>query len=548
MKEASMQADTVLLGGTIRTMDPDQPVARALAIRGERVVAVGSDDQIAALAGLGARRVDLGGQTVVPGFNDAHIHLWKEGMLLSQVNARPAAAPSIAALVSAFAGRAGQASAGQWIEGRGYDETRLPEGRHPTRDDLDRAAPDHPVVLGRTCGHIIVANSRALALAGITAATPDPPGGAIDRDERGEPTGVLRETAMALVRSIQPPPAEDELARALIGAGRKCLALGITSVGEPGVDPRTVEVYRRLDADGRLPLRCDVMAMTILPNGSRAAPPAPWRASLAKCDTVKLFADGGLSSGTAALSIPYRERHDCGLPRFPADQLADEVRLVYEAGLAVAVHAIGDRVIGELLDAFEALGIRGLGLGAWGESNPSPKSQAPSPRLRIEHFGLPNPEHLRRAAELGVMVATQPSFLYDIGDTIVHHLPAALVPQCYPFRAMLDAGLTVAFSSDGPVIADVNPVLGLRSAALRRTRSGRAIAPEQAITVEQALWCFTAGGARLSGSPSQLGRLAPGFLADLAILGGDPLDTPPERLLEIEVTQTWVGGKLAFER
>ena len=242
-----------------------------------------------------------------------------------------------------------------WIEGRGYDETRLHERRHPTRYDLDRAAPDHPLVLGRTCGHTIVANSRALQLAGIAAATPDPHGGAIDRDERGEPTGVLRETAMALVRSIQPPPTEEELARALIGAGRKCLALGITSIGEPGVDPRTVDVYRRLGAEGRLPLRCDVMAMTILPNGQRAAPPEPWRQGLAKCDTVKLFSDGGLSSGTAALSMPYRNRHDCGLPRFPADQLAEEVRLIFDAGLTVAVHSIGDQVIGELLDAFESM-------------------------------------------------------------------------------------------------------------------------------------------------------------------------------------------------
>src|SRR5205085_2167127 len=164
-------------------------------------------------------------------------------------------------------------------------------------------------------------------------------------DEYGEPTGVLRETAMALIRAIQPPPTSDELATALIGAGRKCLALGITSIGEPGVDPRTVAVYRRLDQEGRLPLRCDVMAMTILPSGERAAPPRPWHGQQAKCDTVKLFSDGGLSSGTAALSIPYRNRHDCGLPRFPAEQLAEEVLLIYDAGLSVAVHAIGDRVI-----------------------------------------------------------------------------------------------------------------------------------------------------------------------------------------------------------
>lgn len=534
-----MQTDVILLGGTIHTINPAHPHATALAISGDRIIAVGDDALIAELAGPATRRIELAGRTVVPGFNDAHIHLWKEGMLLSQVNARPASAPSVEALVDAFAARAALTPAGQWIEGRGYDETRLDERRHPTRHDLDLAAPNHPLVLGRTCGHIIVANSRALALAGITAATPDPPGGAIDRDQHGQPTGVLRETALALVRSIQPPPSEQELADALIGGGRKCLALGITSVGEPGVDPRTVELYRRLAIEQRLPLRCDVMAMTILPNGQRAAPPQPWRERLAKCDTVKLFSDGGLSSGTAALSMPYRGRHDCGLPRFPAAQLAEEVRLIYAAGLSVAVHSIGDAVIGELLAAFER-----LGTGDWGQGA---THTAARPRLRIEHFGLPNAEQLARAQRLGVMIATQPSFLHDIGDTILHHLPDALIAQCYPFRAMIEAGLTVAFSSDGPVIGDINPLLGLQSAALRRARSGRVIAPEQAIEIAQALWCFTAGSAAVSGNSDQLGRIAPGFLADLTVLSGDPLALPAERLLEIQVAQTWVGGALAYE-
>jgi predicted amidohydrolase YtcJ len=526
-----MWPDLILTGGTIHTLNPGQPRATALAIAGETIMAIGDDATIEALATPTTQRISLAGRTVVPGFNDAHVHVWKEGMLLTQVNARPAVTPSVEALVDAFAVRAAQTPAGQWIEGRGYDETRLDERRHPTRHDLDLAAPDHPVVLGRTCGHIIVANSRAMQLAGITAETPDPPGGEIDRDAQGQPTGVLRETAMALVRSIQPPPTEDALAAALIGAGRKCLALGITSVGEPGVDPRTVAVYRRLDEQGRLPLRCDVMAMTILPNGERAAPPQPWRGRLAKCDTVKLFSDGGLSSGTAALSIPYRNRHDCGLPRFPAEQLAEEVRLIYEAGLTVAVHSIGDKVIGDLLDAFEGLNVE--------RSNVQ--------RLRIEHFGLPSAEQLARAHALGVMTSTQPTFLSDLGDTILHHLPDALVPQCYPFRAMIEAGIVVAFSSDGPVIGDVNPLLGLQSAALRRTRSGRAIAPEQAIGVEQALWCFTAGSAIVSGQSQRLGRLAPGFLADQAVVSADPLAMPVERLLEIQVDQTFVSGHVMYE-
>jgi predicted amidohydrolase YtcJ len=356
----------------------------------------------------------------------------------------------------------------------------------------------------------------------------------------------------------------------LIGAAGKCLALGITSVGEPGVDPRTVAVYQQLDGAGRLPIRCDVMAMTILPNGQRAHPPQLWRGNLAKVDTVKLFSDGGLSSGTAALSVPYRNRHDCGLPRFPAAQLTAEVQLIYEAGLTVAVHSIGDLVIGELLDAFEAClknrepeqrtknreqrttdngqsAICNLQSAIGSLQRTTDHGPRTNPRLRIEHFGLPSAAHMARARQLGVMVATQPAFLYDIGDTILHHLPDALVPQCYPFRAMLEAGLTVAFSSDGPVIGDINPVLGIQAAALRRTRSGRTIAPEQAIDVAQALWCFTAGSAAVSGESARLGRLKPGYQADLVILSGDPLAVSIERLLEIQVEQTIVAGKIAFE-
>jgi hypothetical protein len=210
-------------------------------------------------------------------------------------------------------------------------------------------------------------------------------------------------------------------------------------------------------------------------------------------------------------------------------------------------------VIGELLDAFEAC-LRES------RTDMSPSSvvhsqlqrttddgQLAAPRLRIEHFGLPTAAQLARAKTLGVMTATQPSFLYDIGDTILHHLPDALVPQCYPFRAMIEAGVTVAFSSDGPVIGDINPLLGLQSAVLRRTRDGRVIAPEQTIDVAQALWCFIAGSALVSGEAARLGRLAPGYLADLVVLSSDPLTAPVEKLLEIQVEQTFVSGHIAYE-
>lgn len=526
-----MQPSLIFTGGRLYTMNAQQPQATALAVSGGHIVAVGDDATVSALAGPHTRRIALGGRTLLPGFNDSHVHLWKVGMLLQQVNARASEAPTLEALVAAFRDRAALTPPGEWIEGRGYDETRLPEGRHPTRADLDRASSEHPIVLGRTCGHILVANSRALELAGIGPYTPDPPGGELDRDANGVPNGVLRETAMALIRSIQPPPSEEALTRALLEAGARCLALGVTSIGEPGVDARLVSLYQTLDQEDRLPLRCDVMAMTTSPSGERCPPPTCWSGQRAKVDTCKLFSDGGLSGGTAALSIPYRGRHDCGLPRFSPEQLGEEIRRVYQAGVSVAVHSIGDYAIDLVLSAFEACA-RGATTG---------------PRLRIEHFGLPGKEHLRRAQALGVRVATQPSFLYDIGDSILRYLPETLVPQCYPFKAMLEAGLTVGFSSDGPVIADINPLLGLQSAHRRTTRSGRIIEASEQVDVAQSLWCYTAGSAAVAGMDERLGRLQPGFEADLVVLSGDPCAVAPEKLLELKVEQTFVAGRCVYE-
>lgn len=512
----------------------------ALAIHNGHIVAVGDDNTIAALAGPGTKHIKLEGATVIPGFNDSHMHLWKEGMLLSQVNARPAAAPSIDALIEAYHVRAQQTVVGHWIEGRGYDENRLPEKRHPTRHDLDKASRHHPIVLGRTCGHIIVANSMALRLAGIDRNTPDPVGGEIERDAQGEPTGVLRETAMALVRTVQPPPSEDSLRAAIVQAGQRCLALGITSVADPGVDQRLVGVYQQLDQEAALPIRCDVMAMTISPTGERFQPPTPHVGHHLKVDTCKLFSDGGLSGGTAAISIPYQGRHDCGFPRFPAHELQTEIEQIYHSGNCVAVHSIGDHAIEMVLDAFEACrGAERLSAGRIGSKT--------TPRLRIEHFGLPNNAQLRRARGLNVLVATQPVFLSDLGDSILRYLPEPLVPQCYPFRSMLEAGLTVGFGSDGPVVTRVNPMEGLKASVSRTSPSGRTIAPEQCIDMAQALWCYTAGSAQVTSAAAPLGCLSPGYVADLAVLTADPLTVPLEKVLEIQVMMTMVAGRVVFE-
>ncbi|MBZ0275193.1 MAG: amidohydrolase family protein, partial [Anaerolineae bacterium] len=243
--------------GIIHAIDPRYPAPEAVLVGDDgRIAAVGALAEVEAAAKSGTQRVNLGGRTLLPGFNDAHVHIWKMGLLLTiHVDARKGLAPDIPAIVRLFHDRAETLPAGTWLAGRGYNEADLPERRHLTRHDLDAASPDHPIALTRTCGHMIVANSKALALAGITADTPNPPGGVIVRDESGEPTGLLQETAMGLLNKVLPNPSEAEMAAAIQAANRHQLALGITSATDPLLTPFHLKIYRQLEAEGGLRVR-----------------------------------------------------------------------------------------------------------------------------------------------------------------------------------------------------------------------------------------------------------------------------------------------------
>lgn len=521
--------------------------ATALAVRNDTIVAVGPADDLLDLVSPETKVVDLGGRALLPGFNDAHIHLWKVAMLLRQVDARPAAAPSIEAIVQAYAARAAETPPGEWIEGRGFQESLLAEGRSPTRHDLDRATTNHPAFVTRTCGHIIVANSLALAAAGITRDTPNPPGGEIDRDEHGAPTGILRETAMTLIRQVAPRPSQSVLQEALVEAAEQQLRLGITSVCDPGVDEYVLDAYLALERAGRLPIRVDVMALRFTPDGRRAELPTPFARDRLKLDTVKFFADGGLSGATAALSLPYRNQPpgSAGILYHEPDAFATEMWRVHEAGLRVATHAIGDRTIEMVLDAYEAAASRDFLVQPGPAARPRPPQSVP--RHRIEHFGLPTPEQIERAARLGIVLVPQPVFIHSLGRSFLTYVPEAMLPQLYPLRALLDAGCTVALSSDAPVVPDTNPLLGLRAAADRLSADGVPIAPGQAVPVAEALPLFSRGGAIAEGREHRKGTLAPDQLADLCVLSADPRTVPVEQLTGLRVEMTVLGGQVVYE-
>jgi predicted amidohydrolase YtcJ len=500
----------------------------AIAISGGRIAAVGPEAEILALAGPGTRKVDLGGRTVLPGFIDAHAHIWKIGHLLTTM-ADLRRAGSLAEIASLVRDAAAGVRPGAWVLARGYNEARLAEGRPPARQDLDAAIPDRPVVLTRTCGHIYVCNSVALRACGITRDTPDPPGGVIGRDASGEPTGLLHETAMGLVNAHMPAPTAGDYGEMIRAGLQHQLSLGITSTNDAGVSPALLDVYRGLDAAGELPSRINVMALRRVEGTGTVPLPAMYVSDRLRIDTVKFLADGGLSGATAALSVPYRHADTRGVLRFADEELLALSREAHDAGWRIATHAIGDVTIDQVLRTYETLG-------------PGPR------RHRIEHLGLPTTDHLTRAARLGVIAVPQSIFLFELGRNFRAFLPDDMLAAAYPIRSMLEAGLTVALSSDAPVVEDDSPLRGIEAAVARCDAEGHPIAADQGITVAEAIAAYTAGGAVASGDDDNRGSLTPGAWADLAVLSGNPLDTPVESLTDLMVEQTWVGGALAYER
>jgi hypothetical protein len=388
------------------------------------------------------------------------------------------------------------------------------------------------MTLTHTSGHALVANSKALEIAGITRETPDPQGGHIIHSDSGEPTGLLEETAMALVLDQIPPITEEQMADAIRTAMQHQLTYGITSATDPMAEPFHIKVYRQLEAVGELTLRINLIAERR--SGDTIFPlPEQYVSDWLRLDSVKFFADGGLTSANAAISQNYKETGTKGLLIYETEQMAELMWEAHEAGFRIGTHANGDIALEQVIGIYEALNLR-----------------KPEPRLRhrIEHLALPDPEHLKRAAKIGVMAATQTVFLPAMGATYRRYLPDVFVPRAYGVRDMLDAGITVALSTDAPVVPDDNPLIGLKSAVDRLDHEGNPFAPQQAITPYEALFAYTMGGAILSGDEDNRGSISPGKWADLVVLSGDPLATPSEMLLDLCVEQTYVGGKLMYER
>jgi predicted amidohydrolase YtcJ len=516
--------------------------ADALAVRDGRVLAVGTAEEVAAAA-PDARPVALDGRVAIPAFNEAHMHLLPYGLALAQVNLRAEEVRSLDEVLRRIRDAARAAPKGAWVLGRGYDHGELDVGRHPTAAELDAAAPDNPVFTVRTCGHMGVANSAALKLAGVGHNTPDPEGGVIER-RGGALTGLFQERAMRLVRDVIPEPGEAVMVDAIERAGDHLASLGFASATDMNVGMTAgmaeVEAYRAAQRTGRLRQRM----WQVLAGNPEGIAQAAWEAGLRpdegddmlRWGAVKVFADGSAGGLTAAFFEPYLASAGggTGVFTFPDEKMRALLKLYHEQGWQLDIHAIGDAAIEQVLQAMEA---------ADSEAHPFAGR-----RHRIEHCGFVTRDQRGRMRSRGILPVPQPVFMYEFGDLYIRNLGHARSDHAYPMRTWLEEGHHPAASSDCPV-STVDPFINLFTMVTRKTSRGTVMGPEEALGVEQAIHCQTWCGAYTQFAEDRRGTLEPGMLADIAVLSRDIFTADREQILrDTRCDLTLRGGEPIFDR
>jgi predicted amidohydrolase YtcJ len=553
--------NTLYLHGNIYTQSTPTR-AQALAVTNSTIVAIGSDAEIQKLAGPHTQVIDLAGAFVMPGFNDAHTHIAAAGQQKLTVDLDNT--PSLADMLERIRTYTATAKPDQWIVGAGWDHTKWASKTLPTRQDIDKVTNGHPAVFYRTDGHIVVANSAALLAAGISSATPDPPGGKIDRDSNGTPTGIVRETpAVSLIESKVPPPDPETRRKALDLAIADALAHGVTSVQ----DFSTWDDWLALEAmekDGRLNLRISEWLDFNLPLATlkqRRASHDP-NDSLLHIGQLKAFMDGSLGSRTAALAEPYSDDpNNSGIPRYDQDKLNQMASERAAAGFQLGFHAIGDQANHIALNAFEAAEQVAAPSASPCHENSTPDGVIISssctyhvlgagplsgPRFRIEHAQVLLPNDFDRFAKLGVIASMQPSHLLTDMAWAADRLGPERSKYAYAWRSMLDHKIPLAFGTDYPV-ESISPFRGLYSAVTRKNEAGtQTFHPEQRLTIVEAITAYTITSAFAEFRETRLGRLEPGFLADFVVLDRDLLTAAPADILKTKVLRTVVGGKTVF--
>jgi predicted amidohydrolase YtcJ len=529
-------ADVIVINANVYTVDPDRPRAQALAISGEFIIKAGSNEEVRRLAGRSTRVIDAGGRLVVPGFNDAHVHLIMGAEELVGVELRPSRDEGD--LARRLERYAATRPAGEWITGGYWDHEAWPGKRLPTRDLLDRVTPNHPVFVKRLDGHMAVANSLAMRLAGIADDLVVPPGGEMVRGADGQPTGLLKDTAMELVTRAMPPPALDAILRRARAALAHAASLGVTTLQDITASAQEFDAYRTLAEAGELTARISSIANYDADDhpGEEVDGERGTASLWLRRGGRKFFADGSMGSSTAAFFEPYTDDPGSkGLLIYDPDQLEQLVGDVLASGQQPVVHAIGDRANALVLDILERLDNRSA-VGRY-------------LRPRIEHAQVVRIEDRARFKSLGVVASIQPSHCIDDMRWAEARIGRARSAQAYNVRSFLDAGVRVAFGTDW-FVAPLDPMLGLYAAVTRQFPDGAPIDgwfPEERIALAQAVECYTRGSAYAEFSEHHKGRLTAGYLADLVVLSRDLFAVPARDILETRPVVTMAGGRVVFD-
>ncbi len=528
--------DLILTGGAVLTLDPQLPHAEAIAVRGGRIVSVGDDETITAMAGPSTRRIDIGGGMVVPGLIDAHGHISSLGRRLENIDLR--GVDSVDEVVRRVAVRAAELPEGAWVIGGGWDQNLWPGKAFPAHSPLTRVTPDRPVWLSRIDGHAGWANEAAMRAAGITAATANPAGGSIERDARGEPTGVFVDNATSLIEDAVPEPDRERIKSWIVAALDHCARVGLTGVHDAGVSEEEVAAFRELAEENRLKLRVYLMWSGMEEEDLERlldSPPLINHHDRLTLRAVKLMIDGAMGSRGAVFFEDYDDDPgNRGLLVMQPDEVERAATLALRRGYQVATHAIGDRAISLTLDAYEKA------LAA---------APVEDPRPRIEHLQCVREREIERLQRLGVIASMQPTHATSDMYWAEQRVGAERGRGLYAWRWILDAGIPLASGSDFPVEL-VRPLNGLYAAVTRQDHEKWPEGgwhPAQRMTLEEAIRSFTTTAAYAAFEETTRGRIAPGYSADLTVFGRDLQTIPPAEIPQAGIAYTIVGGRIVYE-
>lgn len=541
-----MKYDKLFINGKIFTSDKGSPYAEAMAVKDGRIAWVGSDADTAALRSEAEDIIDLGGNRMLPGFVDCHMHAMMLADFATQISALPPAIDSIESLVSSIRNVREEQGPGKWIKAWGFDEGKLAEHRAPNRYDLDRGCSDAPVIVKRICVHICAVNSYVLDMAGITKDTPDPEGGKIGRDKNGEPDGLLYENARFLALDLLPEQTEEKMIEDFVSLGQLLLSLGLTTVSDMGEnDFLSYKYIYPAAAAKRFKNRLAVYAaydlIKELGDGALTEDPAFSSDSMFHISGVKLFGDGSVSGRTAWCSEPYLPVDDndtdaeYGMPTCSEEEIKDALAFCKAHKCQLSIHVMGAKAIDRAVDL------------TWKEKNWMPDN---IPAIRLEHVAMPTERAMKLAAASDMAWSTQPVFVYAEIESYLNNLPESTVKASYPVAKWLDMGIRTSLSSDAPATSwatPSDPFVNLKSAVTRKAWDGTDTGQEHRINIETAIRLYTAEAAPFVGF-TDVGMLKPGYAADFIILDRDILDIPSDKIDQVQVLETWINGAKVYER